>query len=357
MKIAIMTLPLWNNYGGILQAYALQKTLIDLGHKCEILHLDITNSYFSMDFYRFIKLKIKDPQTYKDYTFKLRQFKDCKNFIKTNLITTRKIKDPQELKDVFISGNYSAIVLGSDQVFRPSYFIKFLNDFSLGFVSGNVIKLAYAASFGGDKFDNYDLDINIHKANLAKFKAISVREKSGVEICKKEFNLEATHVLDPTLLAKKEIFENVIDKDFDATKGKILVYILDENAHKLDILNDASKKYNKDIFKISEKSNRVKITQWISAFKNADFIITDSFHGCVFSIIFQKDFFVFINESRGSERFYSLFEMFGLSKRIINQKDDINLDKKISWQDVENHLQSWKKHSLDFLVSNLKESR
>lgn len=355
MKIAIMTLPLWNNYGGILQAYGLQNILIKLGFECEILNLDISNSYFSVDFLKFIVLKILHPNRYKNHTFKLRQFLDCKEFIKNNMLLTKKITNSKKLKFVFENGNFDAIILGSDQVFRPSYFAKFSNDFSLGFVKDSVIKIAYGASFGDDKFNNCNLKKEIHIKNLSKFKAISLREKNGIKICKKEFNLEAKHVLDPTLLAQKEIFEDVAKKDFLDLNGKILAYILDQNTKKDEILNETSKKYGKKIFKISENSNRVKITQWINAFKSADFIITDSFHGCIFSIIFNKDFFVFINENRGKDRFYSLFEMFDLKDRVIHTPKDINLNNKISWQDVKTKLEILRKYSTNFLISNLKE--
>ncbi|CZE47028.1 polysaccharide pyruvyl transferase family protein [Campylobacter geochelonis] len=362
MKVGIFTLPLVNNYGGILQAYALNKALKNLGFETILINISIENSTkkLSKNYLKFLiaKYLLFFMKKYQNINFTAyKHHKDCKEFIKNEINPkTKKITTSKELLKFFKIKQFDACVLGSDQVFRPSYFVGFSEDFSLGFLNDDVIKIAYAASFGGEEFAGGVKNLERHIQNLAKFKAISVREKNGVKICNDVFKQNAVHVLDPTLLVDKSEFDILIKFGKSLADDKILTYILDKNKEKDEIIEKCSKNLATEIYAIDDdlNGNKVSVYEWVRAFSRAKMIITDSFHGCVFSIIFNKPFFVFINENRGNQRFYSLLEMFDIKDRIIKTIDDINLDNTINWQRVNEILKERREFSKEFLMQNLK---
>ncbi|NLY04155.1 MAG: polysaccharide pyruvyl transferase family protein [Campylobacter sp.] len=351
MKIAIFTIPLHNNYGGILQGYALNYYLNSKGFDAYTLNFKIAkNSKLSLAYLRFLAAKIVKFNKYKGVKFSNIQETSCKEFIQQNIKLTREIHSSMELKEVFKEEKFDACIVGSDQVFRPEYLGEWKDDFSLGFVGDECIKLSYAASFGRSEFRGENLEL--HRENLAKFRAVLVREIGAVKICKDLFSIKATHVLDPTLLVDKSVFECVRDESFLKSRGKILAYILDKTPEKSEKLAQISAKFGKEILEINDTENRVGVGEWISAFKEADMVITDSFHGCVFSIIFEKEFYCFINENRGTDRFYSLFEMFDLEDRILGEKENF---KSIDYEKVSKNLNNMREKSINFLTLNLKK--
>lgn len=419
MKVAIFTLPLVNNYGGILQAYALQRALESYGFEAPVVNLKIRQrGLFSRDYLKFLLAKLIYFKKYKNAEFStLRYYADTQRFIAQNIETTREIYSPAALKRLFEQEKFGACVLGSDQVFNPPYFDAFENDFSLGFAPQSCIKIAYAASFGGESFKGAR-DLELHKANLAKFKAISVRERNATALCESVFGISgAAFVLDPTLLAGREVFEKFISpasaassvkpgaaefaqSDADraeargvqdaakagaaqnlngtaadiadtafsvqdagenavrtanaAQKGQIFAYILDQNEHKSEILKSVSEREGLGVREVNDKANRVSIEEWLSLIAGAQLVITDSFHGCAFSILFNKPFFAFINENRGSSRFYSLFESFELQDRVIKSASDVSLSKQVDWARVNEILSRRREASREFLIRNLR---
>lgn len=411
MKVAIFTLPLVNNYGGILQAYALQRALESYGFEAPVINLKIRQrGLFSRDYLKFLLAKLIYFKKYKNAEFStLHYYADTQRFIAQNIETTREIYSPAALKRLFEQEKFGACVLGSDQVFNPPYFDAFENDFSLGFAPQSCIKIAYAASFGGESFKGAR-DLELHKANLAKFKAISVRERNGTALCESVFGISgAAFVLDPTLLAGREVFEKFIspagaansvkagavelaqsgagraetggaaqnlngvaadiaDTAFSAQdtcenavcganaaqKGQIFAYILDQNERKSEILKSVCEREGLGVREVNDKANRVSIEEWLSLIAGAQLVITDSFHGCAFSILFNKPFFAFINENRGSSRFYSLFESFELQDRVIKSASDVSLSKQVDWARVNEILSRRREASREFLISNLR---
>lgn len=429
MKVAIFTLPLVNNYGGILQAYALQRALESYGFEAPVVNLKIRQrSLFSRDYLKFLLAKLIYFKKYKNAEFStLRYYADTQRFIAQNIETSREIYSSAALKRLFEQEKFGACVLGSDQVFNPPYFDAFENDFSLGFAPQSCIKIAYAASFGGESFKGAR-DLELHKANLAKFKAISVRERNATALCESVFGISgAAFVLDPTLLAGREVFEKFISPATNsvkpgaaeftqgsgtscseadgvqiaicaasqetkaakssgaaqnlngtaaditntafsaqdtgenavcatnaAQKGQIFAYILDQNERKSEILKSVSEREGLGVREVNDKANRVSIEEWLSLIAGAQLVITDSFHGCAFSILFNKPFFAFINENRGSSRFYSLFESFELQDRVIKSASDVSLSKQVDWARVNEILSRRREASREFLISNLR---
>lgn len=361
MKIAIFTLPLCNNYGGILQAYALRKALCELGHDAKVVNLRLLDEKKSHRFKEYIKFYVKKRlslfvKKYKNQNYRPNfRTKLSQEFINNFIPTTLDIFSQNELKSVFENEKFDFVILGSDQVFRPPYFAQFSENFTLNFT--NIDKISYAASFGGSKFLGNMENILIYKKELSEFKSHSVRESSAISLCKCIFNIEASLVLDPTLLL--ENYDEIIKNASSLAKDKILVYVLDMNEKKKNYIDALCKKFKKEPFFIDGESGskNISINEWVKAFSEASLVITDSFHGSVFSIIFKKNFFAFVNQDRGSDRFDSLFSMLNLKDRAINlflfEKDGYINEEEIDYNEVCKILHKKREESLKYLKTNL----
>ncbi|MDY6121191.1 MAG: polysaccharide pyruvyl transferase family protein, partial [Campylobacter sputorum] len=149
-------------------------------------------------------------------------------------------------------------------------------------------------------------------------------------------------------------YKNIFKGDLESkTRDKIFAYVLDKDLEKDKIIQNFAIKNNLKIFQINDAiddKNSISIESWLKSIYEAEIVITDSFHGCVFSILFNKEFYCFINEARGTDRFYSLLETFNLMDRIID-KDIIKA--KIDYEKVNNILENQKKLSSQFLKDNL----
>lgn len=342
MRIGVLTLPLHTNYGGILQAYALQTVLRRMGHEVEVLQTSVVKSHNPV-LMPLVYVKRMARKILKDWNspvFIERKLKreipiirqHTERFI-NKYLNLREIKS---LNDISPS-DFDAFVVGSDQIWRKPYFNGMwhapMKDAFLDFTKGwNVRRLAYAASFGMDNIDEYSAaDIKDCKEALRMFDAVSVREDSGVEICKSRFGIEAEHVLDPTMLLSKEDYEAiVIDSNVPESPGDMLCYILDPSELKREVIDKVSKEKGLTPFNVfAEVDNmflpleqRVQppLELWLRGFMDAKFVVTDSFHACVFSIIFRKPFLAIGNAGRGMTRFTSLLSTFGLQSRLITDK-------------------------------------
>jgi hypothetical protein len=202
----------------------------------------------------------------------------------------------------------------------------------------NIKRIAYAASFGKDDLSEYTSKLIKYTAKLAKqFDAISVREDSGVFLCEKFWNVDAVHLLDPTLLLDKDDYIQLVEQDSKniiPSQSNLFVYILDRTTEKRQIVNSVSSALYlsafeilpEDISTLKDLKNLKKhtfpsVTQWLQSFIDAEFIVTDSFHGTVFSIIFNKQFAVLPNQRRGITRIESLLKLLEIENRVISSLD------------------------------------
>lgn len=359
-KIAILTQPLGINYGGILQNYALQTVLKKLG-------------FFPVTINRWNNYSI--PWFRKQlYYFKLQKvfYKDNFKFIKKHINLTEKLDSDKKFYKHIKNNHYDGFVVGSDQTWRPdyspniyNYFLDFLKDTT----SNGIKKIAYASSFGKEEWTYDEKTTHEVKELVKQFNAVSVREDSGVDLCKKYLDIEAIHVLDPTMLLNKKDYQKLYEKKGYPKRQGVFTYILDYTSEKQSIVDDVSKKLHLQVFrnqpalKIKGKKEKLKnriyppLETWLKSFDDADFVITDSFHGTVFSIIFSKPFLVIPNKVRGVSRFTSLLLPLGLENRIINDVGEISselLQKPIDYNIVHKRLEEWKKESLNFLNNALK---
>jgi len=339
MRIAIITQPLRYNYGGLLQNYALQTVLKQAGHFVVTLDTEVrTKKNFKYYIQAIIRFAIVHLRNHDNKI--LGQWKYCFTSELLAANTSRFIKDHIEVKKYSTpqESEYDALIVGSDQVWRPMY-----SDLKIAFLDfaktwKKVKRLSYAASFGSDKweFNEDEKETCSHLASL--FDGISVREETGIKLCKDYLNIKATHVLDPTmLLTKNDYVDGLHIKDQEKSAGKLFYYLLDESPEKMAFVEKAVGILGKSKFTVNSKvenpnapiAQRIQppVEQWLRAFYDAEFIITDSFHGCVFSLIFNKPFIVFGNEKRGNARFHSLLKLFDQEHRLcsISTIDSIKL--------------------------------
>ncbi len=270
------------------------------------------------------------------------------------------------------AADFDAIVVGSDQVWRSIFFVPMwgkqpMENAFLAFTKGwNIKRVSYAASFGTDVWEYSEKQTLRSKEAIRKFDAVSVREENGVKLCKQYFDVDAMHVLDPTMLLDAsdyiELFEQ---KQTPKSEGTLLNYVLDQTEEIKDLIQRvaAGKKlvpfavnnpYEGDETKPLDRRVKPSVETWLRGFYDADFVITDSFHACVFSIIFRKQFVVTGNKWRGMARFESLLRMFGLEDRLVDGKVDMTALQPIDYDKVYELYGKLKEKSFRFLAESLK---
>jgi len=252
--------------------------------------------------------------------------------------------------------DYDILMVNSDQTWRKwdEYFydIAFLN-FAKDW---NITKFVYGASLGFDNWTFNQSDEKIAKYLLKDFRGISVREIGSIKYIEEHLGLRPIFVLDPTFLIDKKYYLNLIagyksDKVFD--DKTIFIYTVTNSSILKEYLKNIKNKHHYTIYLIDINSNN-QIIKFIYGIYKCHGVITDSFHGTIFSIIFRKPFISFDYELYGSERFNTLKEVFGLENRIFkyNSNPDINLlETPLKLNDT--ILKLLKKQSIDYLKKNL----
>lgn len=350
MKIGILTQPLLRNYGGILQNYALQQVLKKLGHKPITIDYVAHYNFKTIVMYNIktIILLLTKGSKRKFRLYYRRRNSAMESFVTQNISVTKPIKYYRD--SVLKKNNIEALVVGSDQVWRREY-NNDLYAMYLSFAKNIGLKISYAASFGIDYW-NYSEEQTKKCAILAKqFKAISVREESAIKLCNDYLGIDAVNVLDPTLLLPKEEYENLCVSVEKPNEPILYAYILDINQEKKDFLSKIATEKKLEL-KIVQADNNAKLTvpQWIAMFRDAEFIVTDSFHGTLFSIIFRKDFLTIGNKGRGMSRFTSILSKFGLEERLVNDfSTDFQTKTEINWNATEKLLEVEIEKSHEFL--------
>lgn len=359
MRIGIVTQPLSRNYGGILQNYALQQTLIKLGHTPYTFDLGkYTWKDWGIATIKSIIKKILGRQCSFPATPNTFYAKECilRRFVDNYISMTHPRTYTPSAKQI-ISYNLDAIIVGSDQVWRPKYNYR-IGAMYLDFTKSLDIKrIAYAASFGTDEWEYTQKQTLSCKTLLEKFDAISVREKSGVDLCKKYFGTDATHLLDPTLLLTKEEYKQLLTHIPEAKTQYLFAYILDPTDEKIKYVTRYAEMLGLEVVikgADAQLSEEDSVENWLANFRDAQYVITDSFHGSVFSIIFNVNFLTFTNKSRGNSRMQSLFRILNIEKCIIDQFNfDNQTPYNIDWCEINNIINGLKHKANSFLCSSL----
>ena len=380
MKIGILTQPLYTNYGGLIQCYALQTALQRMGHETVVLQREFNRQYTfkgACVYYvkHIVKLLLGRKSSWHYYVSQERRDYIAKN---TKMFTEAWINPrskhcytTEQLAAEVDFMHLDAIIVGSDQVWRP-YYSPCQPNYFLDFLDGrkDILKLSYAASFGSDE---WTFDAMLTKqcgALLHQFDAVSVREESAIGLCKEHFGVEAQHVIDPTMLLEKDDYRTVCGQQ-SAERGSLFCYVLDRSKEKREIITEIANRLKlepfesmpelpDEIFNLYGKIDKCvypPVEAWLSAFDETKMVITDSFHGTVFSIIFNKPFWVIGNEGRGLARFQSLLSQFGLEDRMLmpSKLNDLDLNQSIDWEKVNYKRDALKKLSIGFLETALKK--
>lgn len=361
MKIATLTLRVDNNYGGHLQRYALSKVLQDLGH--EPIVLFFRSTWVRDTWYKRIKKAVKNvakallgrkhnPILYwkhEDYNWKeirAHAYPFFERYVKHSSL----IYDESSLRQVVTDGKFDAYIVGSDQVWRKRYTERWgVAHFFLDFSPTEAKKIAYAASFGLPDMEYEEDEIKRLHELYKLFDAVSVREESGLDVLAMHgwTNPKAKVVLDPTMLLSKEHYQELIkDGNTVSSKGNMFCYVLDESdeiKEKIELL--AKQKDMKPFYASIFGEQRMSVEQWLRSFDDAEYVVTNSYHGIVFALIFNKPFYLIQNADRGNARFASLMNMFGL-------KED---NSAIDWNNVNAKMAEMREISMNYLKESLKK--
>lgn len=377
-KICVLTQPLWNNYGALLQAWALQRVISKAGY-------EVVTDRFPKRFPSFWANNIdRAKRIVAHYLLGRKSVNPFPFYAKR-----KDWKTISENTDAFVQNNISVIdffegnvfpsesniakydtfIVGSDQVWRDSY--GRVESYFCDFAKGKNKKLiAYAASFGLKDWQ-FDSKRTENLMQLAKnFQAISVRENDAVGLCKDNLGLDVLNVLDPTLLLDSEDYDRLMEKaNLPESDGDMMVYFLDENQSKQKLVNELSDKLQlkpfsvmpdkvlgKDTRRCDSRCVYPQVEKWLKGFKDSKFVLTDSFHGMVFAIIYRKPFAVIANKERGVSRFTSLLSSLGLEDRLFFESAAMNLESvamNLDFDKAERRLFEMKTLSLQFLISNL----
>lgn len=331
MKVGILTLPLETNYGGNLQAFALQKTIRDMGH--EAITIDRHNrkeyrsfkhhlaGYVKRIFLHYVRgqkvsTKWNPFISVEDYRA---SSVETQKFIDRNIKLTRRVFSDQ-LAEVDKEYMFDAYVVGSDQVWLDKYcpmsFLSFVN-------RDGVRKVTYAASCGKESFFNNSNKVKACKLLAKEFNGISVREETLVNKCKDLLDIDAKWVIDPTMLLKPKDYLNATENHV-GEEPILFSYVLDATPDKNKIISAIAKDLNLPVVNGNRLHNPEdaskafpSVDDWIHNINRSQFVITDSFHGTVFAILFNKPFITIGNTKRGIDRFTSILDLFSLNSRLV----------------------------------------
>lgn len=359
-KAKILTFHNAENYGATLQAYALKETLkkldvdasfINYKNKTilsdyKLIKTHSLKSFFSSLWY--LPRNLKRKKSFKSFSDK---------YLDTNTkvyLTKEEIEQDINDKDIYVAG--------SDQIWNPSLTGGLSDIYTLNFGNQDITKVIYGASLGNEELlQEYSLDF---KSKTKGLKYISVREKSIIKPLEEICNKKIYQVIDPTLLLKKEDWEKLINENKKVNledKDYILVYTLFENDEITKIANYISSitglkvvhfrkynAYNKELMNLYSKGP----IDFINAFKNAKYVITNSFHGTVFSLMFEKKFYSVLPQTRAG-RIKDLLKDLELEDRIVQNKEQINLDSNIDYINVNKKIELLRVCSIEFLKKGI----
>ncbi len=387
-KIGIAAVTYKDNFGSALQTYATQYTLEKLGYDARIFEIKGVYRGIMIKKMLYYAGRLFDPVEAK-YLFANLTSRSRKQ---ASVASDQFATDMKVRHQMYVDFNkkwnkmlptvkgwsglrkqaseMDAVVVGSDQLWRPSNIVG--SYYTLEFVPDEVKKIAFSTSFGVP-----ELPSRLHKHAkrfLSRIEHISVREDSGAEIVKAECGREATVVCDPTMMLTAEDWMHIQDVKPFAEGKYILMYLMGDNPEQREFVKELSKQsgcriigllhgatyisYDEDV--VDEKPYDVGPAEFINLIRNAEYVCTDSFHCCVFSILNSTKFFAFRRWPDGSkfsanDRLYTLLKFTGLERRMLNGNEDAATcaADEIDFSEVLPRVEKRRKESMDFLVNAL----
>lgn len=345
MKIGILSQSMGRNYGGILQQYALSKYLESLGHSVIILNRQPNNGGA---FKRAILQCLKHVGV-KRYQTSGTKEGNIDRFINREFIISKPLYSGLSLSKVCKKEHLDAVIYGSDQIWRRAFELRYGLDYFGASTPLSIRQIAYAPSFGLDVWEYTAKETANIKKTLNNFYAISSREESGVKLISDFLGLKASLVCDPTMLLEKEHYEKLTPYQFPQNPY-CFVYWLGDKESMDSVINDYTNRgEKKEIIAINlrDRKELPGIEQWLGYIKNAEYVITDSFHGTVFAILFKKQFEVHCNKSGGYGRIQTLLGQLGLTKKLSDLQAPVDFSK------VDDAVMAFRHHSQDYLIKAL----
>lgn len=380
-KVGILTLYEGNyNYGGTLQAYALCKTINNLGYDCSVISYigdknpiypslkEQMKQYSKKEALKKIIEKVRSKYTPRNFKKIYLERKKLIDNFKNDYIPHTELYDDKKVKENY--GNFDAYVSGSDQVWNPNC-ARF--GFLQMFPKNNLRKISYAASISRNNLSENELKIMI--PSIQDFDYIGVREKTAKKLLESKINKSIEITLDPTLLLEKEKWNSLTNNVEFEHNNYVLCYFFSDSRKYRRIIYDFCKKNNLKLIYIpyakQEYNNfdnkgagyavkNVSPQEFLLLFKNAKYIFTDSFHGAVFSLIFEKKFLIFERSKNTkvsmNSRLYDLLNMVNLNDRMIKIDDEIQskIVEEIDYNKIKTVLEEKQKESINFLKNALK---
>lgn len=369
MRIGVITFHRSLNYGSVLQTYALQKTIKKLRPEADVEVIDYYPSNYKRIRGLFVPVKsfrnlLRNIYSLRYYLLFIKRKKAFDNFIKDNVtVGSKRYIGNDDMSD--LNKWYDLLIAGSDQIWNRN-----TADFSIKYFfpeNTNIKKIAYAPSLGDGRF-NIKGDGRFYNV-LSSFSAISTREVSGAKNLKKFLSRDdISVVIDPTLLLRPEDYCDITN-DGRFNYKYIFIYSLTSCKGFQDLAIRASSKLNlpiitvfSSIMTVKYSGKDVKISKYsapgdfLSLIKNAEFVITNSFHGTAFSIEFEKKFFSVVSEdpAQRDSRITTLLNRIGLANRMITSNSQLdNLSEEIDYAAVKEKLEVYRAESIKFLQDNL----
>lgn len=369
MKIALITRHFITNYGSLLQTIATQNILNEMGYECEIIdYIRECELYYNSE-KTLLKNKSKWNKNFFTRTLYL--------FLRQpfSIISGKKFRKMQ-LKYLNLTKPYHSIeqlqkdkpeadiyMTGSDQVWGPISNGTYDESYILSFCDEKDKKISYAASFGHTNMTE-ELKEYFYKG-LSSYNSILVRENSAKSILE-EINIKSEQVLDPTLLMTKEDWEKYTKK----INGKkyILVYQLHNDKKLNEYAKRLSQEKNIELVRVTASFHQLfrggrvillpDLEKFLTLIKNAECLITDSFHGTAFAINLNTQFIEILPNNNTGTRNQSILELTGLSDRILKNQNDYSIyDKKIDYNNVNRIIEKERKESFRLLKDALKQDK
>ncbi len=373
-SIVIRTLPLAEgNYGGVLQAYALQEYLRRLGvdsitdSPTAFRLTGRTMARGGLSILRGRGDKFLPPGIRNAINSRIHDFVVAR-------IRTVDTLETEGLRRRDVLDAVSVAITGSDQVWRRAYggVLPYLFD---DLSPTDTRLLSFAASFGRDDLQEHSPRLIRQSGDLVRrFHAVSVRERSGIDLCKKYWGVSAEHHLDPVFLFDgdhyRELVERAVHRPAEPSNRSVFAYVLDDSREKSMFVAETAARIGAPqasirMPKLPRRSAyradpgfylRPSVEEWIQGFLAADFVITDSFHGTALSILLNRPFISLVNHGRGAARFISLLEVFGLQERLWRTPSEPlprDLLGPVDWEIPNRIAHQERKRAGDYLARNL----
>ena len=334
------------NYGGILQQYALLKSLEALGHEAVVLRREPNDGCLKRTVRGLLEgLGLRRRSSARKDEPAIREF------VEKELPFSAPVVSGAQFRRLCRRESLDALVYGSDQIWRRAFALRYGFDYFGASTPESVRQIAYAPSFGLDEWQFTAAETARLRRLLSRFAAVSSREQSGVRLIGDNLGIAAELVCDPTLLPGADFYDRLAGPA-RRTGEYCFVYWLGDTASMdgaVSVFREGHPGFEVVAVNLRERRPLPGIGEWLALIRDAGYVITDSFHGTVFSLLFSRQFEVHCNKSGGYDRILTLLGQIGLEDKL----GDMTLP--VDYPSIAAGLEQYRSRSLDFLKKALSE--